>query len=216
MHLLALELLPLHKLKEELGLLGDIEGDILLNRRPWPRTADLEICLPPDNLCVDTSRGRVDDEASFFSSKYPESEARDALPHVDGVDVVLVIVEPQLSILEADEDALDVLRPPDVDLANIRDFSRHQLREVDPSLVVERVQVPVHRREHYSLIKFNQSCGLGLDLDLEAARDVSVLYLIGDSVSASDENLILDVEAPRGDHEHGDALELEVLSDAKP
>ena len=105
---------------------------------------------------METPTTCVDDETPLFPPEHAKLNSMDLFAHHNGVDVLLLIIHPNLSILKRHENALHIFGLTHFHFLNVSDFSRHLFRVVHATFVVERVQVLIHGAYNYRFIQLDK------------------------------------------------------------
>ena len=105
---------------------------------------------------MQTSTAGVDDQAALFAAVHPELDGVNVFAHDDGVDVLLLIIHPNLPIFKRHENALHIFSLTHVHSLDISDLCRHLLGIVHAPFVVEGIEVSIHRADYDGLVQFDE------------------------------------------------------------
>lgn len=144
MHLLAMFTFSLSKIYKKIGLLWDLQRYILLWWWTWFDCADCELSLSLKHLCLKFSRFVIKYEASFFSSKSSKHKSKRCIFCLQNINQILLVVNPDLTVLQCHYDILAVIDSLDVHLNHSTDFRWHLNSEIFLSFQVITLHYVIH------------------------------------------------------------------------
>mmetsp|Transcript_27076 Transcript_27076/g.72411 ORF Transcript_27076/g.72411 Transcript_27076/m.72411 type:complete len:421 (+) Transcript_27076:2-1264(+) len=206
-HVHGLLALPGGLLHVQPGLLGHVQRDVLLGRRPGGGPARLEVGAARQDLDHERPALEAEDHGALLAPKGAQPHPRHHVVRLRGGDELLAVVQPDLAVVQCHGHHLGGPHLRDGEEAHARDGSG----EVDAvallALEVEAVDHVVHATDVDALVVTDKTHRLRLELD-HVAQHRAILDGVNVAIAASDRDPVLHVVQPEHGHEGGDRVEL--------
>mmetsp|Transcript_22697 Transcript_22697/g.35898 ORF Transcript_22697/g.35898 Transcript_22697/m.35898 type:complete len:483 (-) Transcript_22697:91-1539(-) len=205
--------LPLGHLHVQLGLLGDVQRDVLLGGRARRHAGGLQVRLALEHLDVQGPRAREQHQRGLLAAVLAEAQARDDLLVPQRVQQVLVPVQAHLPVGQRHQQRRDHPRLLDGEDLHVGDGGGHRQSVVLLPLLQEAVHRLGHGGHVHQLVDERQRHRLRLNLDGLAQHhgrlgaQVPALHRVHAAVAAGHHDAPLHVEQPGHAHHRRHALQ---------
>ena len=183
----------LSEVHKQISLLWDFQRYILLWWWTWLDCGDCELSLSLKHLCLKPSWFVIEYKTTFLSSKSAKQYSKRCVICLKYTNQILLVVYPDLTILQCHNDILAIIDPLDVHPNHPTDFRWHLNRIVLFPLQVVALHYVVHSCDYDWAIQSNHDNWLGFDLNLKFGA-LTVSDVAHFAISAHNKHFVLNIE----------------------